>query len=81
MIPLTFSVAILDKLTRRTCLETENPLHLLLAAISAAVAHLAKIKVHDRRGVGGQIGGCCIHTGDSGIIVVVDGGCAALSTW
>jgi hypothetical protein len=37
MIPLTFSVAIFDKLTRRTCLETDNPLHLLLAAISAAV--------------------------------------------
>ena len=35
MIPLTFSVAILDELTRRTCLETNAPI--IAAAIGAAV--------------------------------------------
>jgi hypothetical protein len=36
MIPLALSVAIFDELTRHTCLETDNPLHLLLAAVGAA---------------------------------------------
>jgi hypothetical protein len=36
MILLAFSVAILDKHARLACLETDNPFHLLLAAISAA---------------------------------------------
>jgi hypothetical protein len=35
MILLAIDVAILDELTRLACLETSNPLHLLLAAISA----------------------------------------------
>ncbi len=46
MIPLTISIAILDKLTYRACLETDNPLNLLLAAISAAVAHLVSLAVN-----------------------------------
>jgi hypothetical protein len=39
MIPLAISIAILDKHTRLACLETDNPHHLLLAAISAVAAY------------------------------------------
>jgi hypothetical protein len=35
MFLLAISVAIFDEHTRLTCLETDNPHHLLLAAISA----------------------------------------------
>ena len=41
MILLTFSVAVLDEHTRLACLETDNPLHLLAAALSAAACRHA----------------------------------------